>query len=361
MKLLRVGMQGFRSYQEVEMDFSQHRLIRIRGRNGVGKSAILESLGWAIFRRLRGGSSIRDAAHRPLARDERGQAQRSDSPRVTWVFEINGKEYRVDRWRGNARVMEVDGYRYNTVAGSQAVSSFLVGQLGIAYDDLRSTAWSLQNDVMRPVRMVKMDRRRLIRRLLLDDHEDDTASGKREANPADAVREARTQIEAARRLLDEAIESLRKIENKVSDTRQQFDSLRERWKATVARRSQYETLGAEIAGAERERDSLCHHFEDCTVSLRAMREIETRVTSFDAAALDQAAARLEEELFELDCLETDLQSTRDDRLAEWARADARGDWYTDVARTLGAAIANGGCPHLRTTSLDAPCDAHREA
>ena len=344
MKLIRVEMRGFRSHQEVEMGFSQHRLIRIRGGNGVGKSAILESLGWAIFGRLRGRSSIRDATHRLSTRDERGRSQRSDGPRVKWIVEINGKEYRVDRWRRNARVKVVDGSRYKTVAGSQAVSSFMAGQLGIAYNDLRSTAWCLQDDVMRPVSMVKKDRRRLIRRLLLDDHESNPASGNREAKPADAVREARRQVETVRRQLDEVIKNLKKVEERESHTRKQLDSLREREKAMLERRSRHQLLVAEMGGAEKERASLRLHLEDCADNLQTIQGIEARVLRFDPDALDQAAAQLEDELFELDCLETDLQSTRDERLAERARADARGDWYTDVAKTLGVAIAKGGCP-----------------
>lgn len=344
MKLIRVELRGFRSYREAEMDFSQHRLICIRGRNGVGKSAVLETLGWAIFGRLRGRSSIGDATHRLSTRDERGRSQRSDGPRVKWIVEINGQEYRVDRWRGNARVEVVDRYRHKTVAGSQAVSSFMGGQLRTNYDDLRSTAWCLQDDVMRPVRMARKDRKRLIRRLLLDDHESSPTSGNREAKPADAVREARRQAETVRRQLDEVIRNLKKVEGRESHARKQLDSLREREKVTLERRSRHQLLVAEIEGAEKERAGLRLHLEDCADNLRAIQGIEARVLRFDPDALDQAAARLEDELCELDCLETDLQSTRDERLAERARADARGDWYTNVAKTLGVAIAKGGCP-----------------
>ena len=83
--------------------------------------------------------------------------------------------------------------------------------------------------------------------------------------------------------------------------------------------------------------------EDCTANLRAIREIEARVDRFDSAALDRAVDRLEEELIELDCLETALQDIRDKRLIESSRADAWAGWYAGVAKTLASAIAKGQC------------------
>ena len=342
MKLIRVEMRDFRSYPKVKIDFRNHQLIRIRGRNGVGKSAILESLSWAIFRQLRGKSSIRDATRRLSQHDERSRPQQTDRPRVGWIVEIDGNEYRVARWKGNAQVEDVS--RHRTVTGSRRVARFMIEQLGIEYDDLRATAWCLQDDVMRPVSMVKEDRRRLIRRLLLDDRDSSAAIGTRDAKPKEAVREARKQVEKAGHQLEEAIENLKKVEEKESRTRHRLDSLREKWQATLEQRSRHRILIAEMASAERERESLRHHLEACAKHLRATREMEARVGRFDSAVLDWTVAQLEDKLFELDCLDTALQDTRDERLTKRVRADTGRDWYNDVAETLATAIAKSECP-----------------
>ena len=342
MKLIRVEMRDFRSYPKVTIDFRNHQLIRIRGRNGVGKSAILESLSWAILRQLRGKSSIRDATRRLSQRDKRRRPQQTDRPRVEWIVEIDGNEYRVARWKGSAQVEDVS--RHRTVTGSGRVARFMIEQLGIEYDDLRATAWCLQDDVMRPVSMLKEDRRRLVRRLLLDDRDSSAAIGTRDAKPKEAVREARKQVKKAERRLDEAIETLKKMEEKESRTRHRLDSLREKWQATLEQRSRHGILIAEIASAERELENLLHHLKDCTKHLRTIRDLEARVGRFDSAALGRAVAQLEDKHFELACVETVLENTRDDRLAKRARADAGGDWYTDVAETLATAIAAGECP-----------------
>ena len=69
MRLIRVEAGGFRSYRELDLDFGECQLIRICGKNGMGKSTIIESLGWTMFGQLRDGGSIQAATHiesRPL-------------------------------------------------------------------------------------------------------------------------------------------------------------------------------------------------------------------------------------------------------------------------------------------------------
>ena len=212
-KLIRAEMGSFRSYQEVAIDFSQRGLTRIRGRNGVGKSAIVESLAWTIFGRLPGGNNIRDAKPRISERDERGRPQQPNDPWVRWTVEIDGKTRHITRGKGHARIEDDSG----VLTGSRIVSTFLAKQLGIKYDDLRATAWCLQGEVKRPVTMAKQDRRWLIRRLLLEDRESRTTSGDQDANHADIVREARKEVEGARRQLDQVVENLKEAnENRVS-------------------------------------------------------------------------------------------------------------------------------------------------
>ena len=196
---------------------------------------------------------------------------------------------------------------------------------------------------MRPVSMAKQDRRHLIRRLLLGDGESRAAVGNRDAEPADTVREARQQLRNARDNLDQAISDLAKAEERESGARKRLDGLRERWMAHLEQRSRHEVLLATIGGLEREREGLRKHLDDCVADLRGMREIENRADRFDPSALDRAIGQLEEDLTELDCLETAFQDTREQRFLRNAAAKAQTDWYTAVSDTLASAIARGEC------------------
>lgn len=341
MKLIRVEAGGFRSYRELALDFGGCQLIRICGKNGVGKSTIIESLGWTIFGRA--GSSIRDATHRGFSSAETPDASSHQPlPWVLWTVEVENELIQISRWNGGSQVERVKN-RQVIKTGSRRVTEYLVDRLGIDYDDLRATAWCLQGDVMRPVSMAKQDRRHLIRRLLLGDGESRAAVGNRDAEPADTVREAREQLRNARDNLDQAISDLAEAEERESGARKRLDGLRERWMAHLEQRSRHEVLLATIGGLEREREGLRKHLDDCVADLRGMREIENRADRFDQSALDRVIGQLEEDLTELDCLETAFQDTREQRLTRNAAAKAQGDWYDAVSDTLASAIARGEC------------------
>ena len=219
----------------------------------------------------------------------------------------------------------------------------MVERLGIEYEDLRATAWCLQGEVKRPVTMAKRERRGLIRRLLLGGQESSTAARNLGAKPADTVQKAQQEVKEARNRLEEATSGLKKAEAKESEARKRLDASQEQWKVSLERRSRHEVLLATIAGHERERDGLQEHTHDCVASLQEMREIENRAKRFDPSALDRATARLEKDLTQLDCLETELQDTRERRLIQNAAAEARSDWYGGVSDTLASAIARGQC------------------
>ena len=106
MKLIRVEAGGFRSYRELALDFGGCQLIRICGKNGVGKSTIIESLGWTIFGRA--GSSIRDATHRGFSSAETPDASSHQPlPWVLWTVEVENELIQISRWNGGSQVERV--------------------------------------------------------------------------------------------------------------------------------------------------------------------------------------------------------------------------------------------------------------
>ena len=328
---------GFRNHKDLTLDFNECRLIRIRGQNGVGKSTIVESLAWTLFGRLRDGDSIRTATHR-------GPRLQQRWPEVTWTIELGGERLRISRWNGGAQVENGQGTAIET--GSQRVADFMAARLGIENDILRATAWCLQGEVLRPVAMARQERRRLIRRFLLQDRQSSANEAYRHTDPvepADMVRKAQEQLKKTRSKLEKATGEVKKAEEQEAAARKRLDKLQERWKRSMERRSQHRVLLATIAGLERQRDGLHQHLEDCVANLRDMRGIEDRANRYDPSVLDRAIARLEKDLIKLDLLDTAIQDTRERRLVQNTGAKARGDWYAAVSETLASAIAKGQC------------------
>ena len=359
MKLIQMEASGFRTYREVHLSFPKCGHVRICGDNGVGKSTIIESLGWTLFGRLRTGSNIREATHRGqrYARVAGTSSQvwlsgMRHPPWVTWTLEIQGNYVRISRWNGGAKLehyQRTDGPS-KVVTGSQQVTDYIVKRLGINYSDLRATTWCLQGDVMRPVTMAKQDRKYLIRRLLLGDPESSAAERNRDSDlpcmDADArknVKGARREVENARSRLNQVIKELKYAEKHESEARKRFDELQKRWKDSLEQHSRHKMLLATIDGLERERDGIQNHLDDCGEILREMRRTEDRCDRFHPSELGRISARLEEDLAELNRLGAVLQDTRDRRLEQSAGAKVRSDWYADLSETLASAIAKGRC------------------
>ena len=338
MKLFRLEANGFRSYREINLDFGGCQLTRVCGENGAGKSTIIESLAWTIFGRLRDRSGIRAATHRGA--NEARALSPQHLPCVRWTVAIGGQCLEICRRSGHA---EIKNEGQPIATGSRPVTEYMVERLGIDYDDLRATAWCLQGDLMRPISMTKQDRRHLIRRLLMEERESSVDAENRDAKPADTERRAREELKDARTNLEGATSDLKEAEEQESGARKRLDKLRERRTASLEQRSRHEVLCATIGGLERESEGLRRHLDDCVADLLRMREIENRAGRFDPSELDEAIGQQEEDLTELDCLETAVQDTRERRLIRNAAAKARGDWYTAVSDTLASAIARGEC------------------
>ena len=86
---ITLTLKGFLSYRdEVEIDFTSFDLACIAGRNGSGKSSILDAITWSLFGQAR----------------QRGEAvvnTQSDQASVDFVFQYEENLYRQD-WKNGA-------------------------------------------------------------------------------------------------------------------------------------------------------------------------------------------------------------------------------------------------------------------
>jgi DNA repair exonuclease SbcCD ATPase subunit len=84
LKILRLELDGFRSYDALDLDLSKLDKAAIIGRNGAGKSSILKAIAWAPF-----GEGSADEL----------MARERESMRVALTFSLDGHTYKVTRTR----------------------------------------------------------------------------------------------------------------------------------------------------------------------------------------------------------------------------------------------------------------------
>ncbi len=89
---LKLQLKNFLSYGSdlQEVDFTQHHLIYLSGRNGHGKSALLDAMTWAVWGQAR---KVTNAVRADQGLIRLGQMQMV----VIFDFELNGQRYRIKR------------------------------------------------------------------------------------------------------------------------------------------------------------------------------------------------------------------------------------------------------------------------
>ena len=82
---ITLTLSGFLSYRDpVEIDFTSFDLACIAGRNGAGKSSLLDAITWSLFGQAR-------------KRDDSLINAQSETAEVSLTFEYEGNLYRVTR------------------------------------------------------------------------------------------------------------------------------------------------------------------------------------------------------------------------------------------------------------------------
>ncbi len=136
---ITLSLSGFLSYRDpVEIDFTSFDLACIAGRNGAGKSSILDAITWALFGQAR----------------QRGDAiinTQSDNAEVVLVFQYESNLYRVQRTKteGKTGILELHLAQNG-------------GELGVGNGQLENLSWkALTERTMRDTQMSLEDILRL--------------------------------------------------------------------------------------------------------------------------------------------------------------------------------------------------------
>lgn len=153
MRLLRVRLINYQSHSESEIDLSTVRAAAIVGKNGAGKSSIVDAVEWAFF----GGS--------PDDYLKLGQSRGG----VEVDLDIDGTKWTINRGRERAKkswlVIEEEGKAldFHTLADAQV---YLEGLLGFTRDQFRATYFFGQGEAGMLAAMSPGQRKALLADLL---------------------------------------------------------------------------------------------------------------------------------------------------------------------------------------------------
>lgn len=150
---VKLELQNFLSYgtEAPPLDFSRFEVACLSGKNGQGKSALLDAMTWAVWGEARKSSGKRKPDDELIRIGTRHME-------VTFVFELEGERYRVTRSfsrssTGKTTTSELefqiyvpDGDAYRPLTGStqRETQATIESTLGLDYDTFINSAFLLQ-------------------------------------------------------------------------------------------------------------------------------------------------------------------------------------------------------------------------
>lgn len=303
---LRLELKDFLSYAEpAALDFASFDVACLSGDNGVGKSALLDAITWALFGAARGceGGQNQDR----LIRDGCVET------RVDYTFALGDATYRIVRRRsrtakgdtkGDVRFLVADGEGWKNIAAEtlKATDAKISSVLRMDYPTFTASAFFLQghaDDFLS--RMSPTDRREVFARLLdLGTYEQLEEAARLRAREAE-----RSRLDAAARVgeLESQTVDVHALEADLADNAAEHARCRLEHQraqdAVDASRRELAEIDTRVALLQKEQDEL-----DAAQAL--VRDLDDRIdaggrelTEIDsllerAAEVDEAARRMEE-------------------------------------------------------------------
>ncbi len=285
-------LQNFLSYGTAapDLDFEQFHVACLSGRNGQGKSALLDAITWALWGEARKASDSRKPDDDLL----RIGATRMQ---VELVFDLEGTRYRVVRWYEKSKTgkttkpgLEVHvydpdlaTYRPLTASSIRETQQVLHGILGLDFETFINSAFLLQGRSDEFTRKRPSERKQILARILNLERYDRLAELARERvrRAEEAMRLAEAEVERLKHALaDEpawkeehtrVLEALKAVEQELAGLREEEKRAATRLASLEARHREAETLRQSL-------DSLAAR---CRADEEERRELLARIQKAD--------------------------------------------------------------------------------
>lgn len=286
---ISLSITGFLSYQEtVEIDFTPFDLACIAGRNGAGKSSILDAMTWALFGRAR-------------KHDESVINNQSDRAAVSFTFNYEGNVYRITRTnpRGDTKMVEFQlqqaggdengRWKPLTERTLRETDQKIEDVLRLDYETFVNAAFFLQGEADQFTKLSPSDRKRILSRILgleiWETYRKRAFQGRKEVeSEIDRLEGRLSEIKAELAEEEERTEQLTQLKQELADARS----------AREAQESNLENIQAIEASLKEQAkyvDSLARQVEKGRSKLeRSRQRLQQREDEREALAqtLDQA-------------------------------------------------------------------------
>ncbi len=260
-------LENFLSYGTAAptLDFERFHVACLSGRNGQGKSALLDAITWALWGEARKSSDSRKPDETLLRIGARRMV-------VELAFDLEGERYRVLRWFEKtktgkthksgleAHVFDPSAGEYRPLTGAsmRETQKILQNILGLDYDTFINSAFLLQGRSDEFTKKKPAERKQILARILNLSRYERLADLARERvrKAEEAMRLAKTEVERLKQALeDEPVWKAEhaRVSEAVAQARKTLEGLRAREKTLTERLAAME---AQARAAETARESL---------------------------------------------------------------------------------------------------------
>lgn len=323
----RIVIRNFLSYRQCELDLTGLRLAVLCGRNGDGKSALLDAMTWAVWGEARGkGDALIHASKEEML--------------VRFDFEANGEHYEVVRKKTRNGSAQLDffhhaelGRKSLTGAGIRETEKEIVARVRMDYDTFANSAFVAQGHAGEFTAKGPKERKEVFRKILgLERYEElaRAALDKRKTADVDlrALRLRVGEVEAAiarlphlREEIQAVVESIEGLAPKVEVAQQQamtleslaadFDRVR---RAAEDAGASLDRANRDLAGDERELAEISARLAEAGAALATAAQVEAEHAALMAAREEEtrlAALQNQANLLERDADRADAEVTNE--------------------------------------------------
>ncbi len=331
MILRRLSLRNYRKYRSVDVEFPMG-LTGIVGRNGVGKTALIEAVAFALY-----GSEASRTKAKGVRRDGAGHDATCE---VELELIVAGEPYRISRrLKGANEIQQAEIYRGSTsevlAAQASGVQAAVRKLLGMDYGTFTRSVFSKQKEVNALSDARPEERRKAIQRMVGVDtitRARDTAKAERREKEAEVegarraiealpgkrveLKDLEPRLKAARASVSESRRTAAGAARAARRTRAKLDRLDTKRSRHAALEKQASGLSGDVRGARKREQQLRNETVTLTRAKDELAKLLPQQRDFDLVrrakeSMDKALGKYEEQV-EL-AAEIELLSTEGDK------------------------------------------------
>ncbi len=330
-------LHNYRRFELLDLEFPEN-LIGIIGRNGAGKSTIIEAIGWALY----GNRFVRTDKQ-----DVRSQhVDEKSACLAEMIFEYGGSEFLIQRkLKGKNAISEAAVYRNGQsepeAVQDRGVNEFIEALLQLDYRSFTTSVFAQQKELAKLSTLQPEQRRQAINRLInidrIDRARDQVRRDRNEKvtfingqkSALKDIKELEGQENSIRSQIKDKNGILAEQKQNLENEKQRLAKAKESYEAISTLRDQFNTWEAQIgklsSRLEASDESLKRsqkELEDINTAETRLSELQTQLTDFESIKAEKERLDLEKEkAVHLKSRQTEKKYVHDSLIKEKAALD----------------------------------------